>query len=115
MADCAVAKGMDRGLTKGVNMKPRIASLIACMPLWVLFSNAVGSAEASIIRVPADHPTIQAAITAASSGDTVQVAAGTYVENLNFLGKAIRVVSEQGPAVTIIDGNRAGPVVTFAS
>src|SRR5262245_1643542 len=70
---------------------------------------------ANIIRVPADQPTIQAAIGAASNGDVVQVAPGTYIENVNFLGKAIRVTSEQGPEVTIIDGNQAGSVVTFAS
>ena len=42
------------------------------------------------------------------------VAPGTYVENINFRGKAITVASEQGPEVTIIDGNGAGSVVTFA-
>lgn len=42
------------------------------------------------------------------------VAPGTYVENINFLGKAISVTSEEGPEVTIIDGNQAGSVVTFS-
>src|SRR5262245_66446559 len=97
-------------------MKPRIRSLIACLSLWVIFSSAVPQlVAATIIRVPADQPTIQDAIAAAANGDTVQVAAGTYVENLNFLGKAVLVTSEQGPDVTIIDGNSAGPVVTFAT
>src|SRR5262245_63022237 len=92
-------------------MKFRIGSVIVCLSLWVS-----GSLQAAnIIKVPADQPTIQAAIAAATNGDTVQVAAGTYVENLSFLGKAIRVNSEQGPEVTIIDGNGAAPVVTFAS
>jgi parallel beta-helix repeat protein len=91
-------------------MKFRIGSLIAYLSCWVSFSSA-----ANVIRVPADQQTIQAAITAATNGDTVQVATGTYVENLNFLGKAILVTSEQGPDVTIIDGNSAGPVVTFAT
>ena len=75
---------------------------------------AVG-AQAAVIRVPTDQPTIQAAIGAAANGDTIQVDPGTYVENINFLGKAIRVMSDQGPQVTVIDGNQAGPVVTFNS
>jgi hypothetical protein len=74
---------------------------------------AVTTAET--IRVPADAPTIQAAIDAAVAGDTVLVSPGTYIETITFRGKAITVASEQGPEVTIIDGNRAGSVVTFAS
>jgi len=35
----------------------------------------------------------------------VLVAPGTYVENINFLGKAITVKSKEGPDVTIIDGS----------
>ena len=71
--------------------------------------------EAATIRVPADAATIQQAIDAAAAGDTVLVSPGTYVENITFRGKAITVASEQGPAVTILDGNRAGSVVTFSS
>ncbi len=80
----------------------------------LVFAIAVGSADAATIRVPADAATIQQAIAAAAPGDTVLVAPGTYIENLTFLGKAITVVSESGPAVTVIDGNWAGPVVGFA-
>src|SRR5262245_39748080 len=84
--------------------------------LCAAFVCAAGQLEAaSIIRVPADQPTIQMAINAAANGDLVQVAPGTYIENINFLGKAIRVESEQGPEVTTIDGNHAGPVVTFVT
>ena len=60
-------------------------------------------------------PTLQAGIDSAASGDTVLVAAGTYVENINFMGKAIAVKSESGPSVTVIDGNGANSVVTFAT
>jgi parallel beta-helix repeat protein len=65
------------------------------------------------IHVPADQPTIQAAITAAQTGDTVLVAPGTYFENLDFHGMAITVTSSDGPAVTIVDGSSKGPVATF--
>jgi hypothetical protein len=65
------------------------------------------------IHVPADQPTIQAAINVASNGDTVLVAPGTYVENINFAGKAITVKSSNGAKVTIIDGAQKDSVVTF--
>jgi Kelch motif protein/HYDIN/CFA65/VesB family protein/centrosomal CEP192-like protein len=72
-------------------------------------------AQATTINVPADQPTIQAAINAASNGDTVLVAPGTYKENINFLGKAITVTSSGGPSVTTIDGGQNAAVVTFSS
>ncbi len=49
--------------------------------------------SAQIINVPADQPTIQDAINAATTGDTVLVADNTYFENINFIGKAITVAS----------------------
>ena len=67
------------------------------------------------INVPADQPTIQAAINAATTGETVLVAPGTYHEQLDFLGKAITVKSSGGAAVTILDGNDSAPIVNFQS
>jgi hypothetical protein len=49
--------------------------------------------RATIIRVPADQPTIQAAINSASNGDTVVVYPGTYYENVIFRGKKIVLTS----------------------
>jgi parallel beta-helix repeat protein len=77
---------------------------VLCMPAL---------ASSDIIYVPDDYTTIQEAIDAAVDGDTVLVKPGTYVENIDFLGKAITVKSELGPDSTIIDGNQAGSVVTF--
>jgi Right handed beta helix region len=59
--------------------------------------------------------TVSSAIATATSGDTVLVCPGTYVENINFSGKAILVRSVGGASVTILDGNAADSVVTFAS
>jgi len=71
--------------------------------------------SAKTIQVPADYPTIQAAINAANNGDVVLVAPGTYFENINFDGKAITVKSSSGANVTIIDGGNVASVVTFDS
>ena len=74
-----------------------------------------GSAFGATIHVPADQPTIQAGIDAASAGDIVVVAEGTYTENVTFLGKAITVRADAGAGAVVIDGNQAGSVVTFAT
>jgi hypothetical protein len=70
---------------------------------------------AATIHVPADQPTIQAGINAASNGDTVLVAPGTYYENLTFNGKAITVKSSNGANVTTIDGSVIDIVVKFVT
>jgi parallel beta-helix repeat protein len=72
-------------------------------------------AFSATIIVPDHYPTIQGAIDAAVNGDTVLVKPGTYMENIDFTGKAITVQSEQGVDVTVIDGNQAGSVVTCTS
>src|SRR4029077_2829117 len=70
---------------------------------------------ATTIHVPVEQPTIQAGINAASNGDIVLVAPGTYKENINFSGKAITLKSSGGARVTIIDGGGIAPVLTFSS
>src|SRR5215468_7514237 len=55
------------------------------------------------INVPANQPTIQAAINAAVNGDEILVAPGTYHEAINFSGKTIQLRSTNGPAATMID------------
>ncbi len=72
---------------------------------------------AEVINVPDDHETIQGAIDASEDGDTVQVAPGEYVENINFNGKAIAVIGNPNdPSEVIIDGDANGnPVVAFTN
>lgn len=62
--------------------------------------------RATTIHVPADHPTIQAAINAAANGDTILVAPGAYNEAIIFNGKALTLESSGGRDATII--NAAG-------
>ena len=62
------------------------------------------------IHVPDDYGTIQAAINAAGAGDTVSVAAGTYVENITMKDGVALIGA--GPNVCKIDGDGAGRMVT---
>ncbi len=69
----------------------------------------------SLIRVPDDYPTIQLAIDAANSNDSILVSPGRYIENINFKGKNIKVRSTEGISNTVIDGDGKGSTVTFNS
>ena len=73
----------------------------------------IGTVSATVIEVPEDAATIQAGMDIASNGDTVLVDRGTYVENINFNGNNIVVMSLRGPVLTTIDGNQNGSVVLF--
>ncbi|MHC5083864.1 MAG: right-handed parallel beta-helix repeat-containing protein [Planctomycetota bacterium] len=52
---------------------------------------------------------IQAAIDSTSYGDTVHVAAGSYVENIT-LKNGVALIGA-GPSTTVIDGNQSGSVI----
>ncbi len=77
--------------------------------LSILISNSLFS---TIIKVPFNYPKIQQAINASLNGDTIEVASGTYFENINFRGKNVLLTSQyylsQNVAFitsTIIDGS----------
>ncbi len=78
-------------------LAPWLSCLLAAGALAVV-------GQAAVLHVPAEYPTIQAALdAAANTGDEIIVAPGTYPEAINFDGKAVYLHSSDGPAVTIID------------
>ena len=92
-----------------------MARLVLCILAAVgaiAFIPAPASA-ASTLNVPGDYATIQAAINAASPGDTVLVAPGTYAGPVDFQAKAITLASTSGRNVTTISGGSTTPVVTI--
>jgi len=96
-------------------MKSKSIFHVSDFKIFLIFCSLVflfGIGNATIINVPADQPTIQDGIEVCTNGDTVLVASGTYLENINFLGKQIIVTSHfvqiQDLAYinsTIIDGS----------
>jgi len=80
-----------------------------------LIAILVNTSLGATIYVPDHYTTIQAAISAAGSGDLILVRPGTYHENIDYSGKAITIRSDQGPGVTVIDGQQQSSVVVFQS
>lgn len=85
--------------------------------IFIILLIFVASAPAAELLVPSQYPNIQAAINDANDGDTVLVAAGTYTgtgnRDIDFLGKAITVRSENGPETCIIECNYTGSGFLF--
>ena len=70
---------------------------------------AVSTVHAAILNVPGQYATIQSAINAAASGDTVQVAAGTYYENISLKNGV--TVQGSGADVCTLQGNGTSSTV----
>jgi len=77
--------------------------------LTLAFNTQPVKTEPITIVVPDDYPTIQEAINAADSGDTIFVYNGTYYENV-VINKTVSLIGEN-PINTIIDGGKTGSVV----
>lgn len=80
--------------------------------LLILLVNATLTAE--VIHVPADQPSIQAALNAAQSGDTVLVQPETYYENINWPDvNGIKLISAGDSSNTVIDGGAIRQVISM--
>ena len=98
------------------NTMNRIAAVVAGLSLAFVGTSAT---IADTINVPADQPTIAAAIAASSDGYVIKIAPGIYNEHsLNPGGKAITIQGEldtMGLWLVSIDAQQAGSVFIFNS
>jgi len=98
---------LETSIQKPISMKKLLLFLCSLV--------ATAALQSQIIHVPGDYPTIQQGINAATPGDTILVAEGTYFEQINFKGKKPLIVASQflidgdtsHISKTIIDGSHA--------
>lgn len=87
---------------------------VTCLVLCLL-SSLTGISYGKVLRVPLEHNTIQAAIDAAASGDTVKVDAGVYMEKIT-MKERVDVIGGGAEYTSIIHGEYfTGYVVTGAT
>jgi len=80
---------------------------------WNLVPHEVTQASPEVRRVPGVYKTIQAAINAATYGDTIVVSSGIYYEHI-IVNKTVSLFGE-AKDVTVIDGNGTGTVATITA
>ncbi len=80
-----------------------IVALIMPILIWVQ------PAKAATLRVPSQYNSIASAVSAVGYNDTILVAPGTYYSSgfhdIDFSGRDIYLLSEDGPETTILDGS----------
>lgn len=77
------------------------------------FVSLLEASGGKTLKVPSEYKTIQAAIDTASSGDTIQVAAGKYIGKI-VLREGV-ILQGAGADVTTLDGGGEGNVVEGAT
>ncbi len=87
------------------------AILCLLSTLFLTKSKISVNAATDVIYVPTDYSTIQEAINAAISGDTIFVYSGTYKEHI-VVNKSVSLIGE-GRDSTIVDGDGTGTVVSI--
>ncbi|MBX3360047.1 MAG: hypothetical protein KF912_13225 [Phycisphaeraceae bacterium] len=83
------------------------------IPLVLLLAAHL-TASAADLHVPAQYPTIQAAVDAALHGDTILIAPGSYYENINLGSKGVTLRSTSDPSDTLLYPFVGGSVISLS-
>ena len=87
--------------------------MLRAAPVSLAMAFLAVSAKAGTIHVPADQPTVQAGLAAATFGDVVIVAAGTYVEHDLVMPSGVTLRGNPAdPSSVIIDAQQLGRVLS---
>jgi hypothetical protein len=86
-------------------------SLVAALTLGLALAACASPASAKRLFVPKQHRTIQKAVQAAASGDTIWVAPGVYRGPIEIRKSKLVLFSDGGPDTTILDGGDTTRVV----
>ena len=90
-------------------MRPLSCSLwVATIAVAALLVCATSVASAAVIHIPADQPTIAAGLAAASPGDTLLLADGSFYEHGLIISQPVTITSEHGPGYTDINASGSG-------
>lgn len=101
-------------MRKSIITEIMLLTLLPSSLLIAVSNPTFAASDFAIINVPDDYPTIQDAIDAATPGDTIRVASGTYHEHITSCKSRLALVGE-APENTIIDGYSTGTVIAFFS
>lgn len=89
--------------------------ILGGVPLMV-FLCVISDAAILYVSSSSSYPTIQSGLDAASNGDIVLVASGTYYENIIWPDvQGIQLLSEAGPYYVRIDGDTAASVIQITT